>query len=150
MSLCWVQAPYNNYYYIRSAEFDLACSGFFKTLAGKTANQTQKPLLQLEYLIRVCSLPEHPVVLDLCCGSGSAIVAALRMGKNAFGIDRSDLQVAEARRRLDIFEAREAAENARLDEESKARLQDKAAKAAAATAARHPSAELHEAENLDP
>ena len=47
----------------------------------------------------------------------------LEDGKNAFGIDMSDLQLAEATRRLDIFEAREGSENARLDEELKARLQ---------------------------
>ena len=54
-------------------------------------NGTQKPLLQLEYLLRTCH--QGGWVLDLCCGSGSGVIAALRMGQNAMGVDVSKGQV---------------------------------------------------------
>ena len=49
-------------------------------------------------------------VVDLCCGSGSGCVAAMRMGYSAFGVDRSVVQVNGARRRLHNFITREAEE----------------------------------------
>ena len=47
-------------------------------------------------------------VVDLCCGSGSGCVAAMRMGYSTFGVDCSIVQVNGARRRLHIFITREA------------------------------------------
>ena len=65
-------------------------------------------------------------VVDLCCGSGSGCVAAMRMGYSAFGVDRSVVQVNGARRRLHIFITREADEigtsmEDELDERASAR-----------------------------
>ena len=65
-------------------------------------NETQKPLMQLEYLLRTCMQGGNWVV-DLCCGSGSGCVAGMRMGYNVLGIDRSENQISQARRRLEIF-----------------------------------------------
>ena len=93
----------------------LACSGFFMTADNQVANPTQKPLLQLEYLIRTCMQPDTHVVVDLCCGSGSGCVAALRMGYHAIGIDRSTKQVEEARRRLKTFTNNEVVANRSAD-----------------------------------
>lgn len=59
--------------------------------------------------------PDTHVVVDLCCGSGTGCVAALRMGYHAIGIDRNARQVEEARRRLKMFTDNEVAENRRLD-----------------------------------
>ena len=51
---------------------------------------------------------EADFVVDLCCGSGSGCVAALRMGYNAYGVDRSTKQLQEAKRRLNMFMMGEA------------------------------------------
>ena len=83
--------------------------GYFKAQNGVIVNPYQKPLLQLEFLIRTCMVPEADFVVDLCCGSGSGCVAAVRIGYNAYGIDRSTEQVHEAKRRLNMFMIGEAA-----------------------------------------
>lgn len=49
---------------------------------------TQKPLALLEMLVRACC-PAGGVVLDPCCGSGTTLVAAVRCGRSAIGIDAS-------------------------------------------------------------
>ena len=71
--------------------------------------------------------PDTHVVVDLCCGSGSGCVAALRTGYHAIGIDRNVTQVEEARRRLQIFTESEVAHNARLDK-TEEQFRDKLAK----------------------
>ncbi len=60
---------------------------------------TQKPLALLELLIGACCPPDG-AVLDPCCGSGTTLVAARRLGRASVGIDRSEQAVAIARQRL--------------------------------------------------
>ena len=55
-------------------------------------------------------VPEADFVVDLCCGSGSGCVAALRIGYHSYGIDRSTEQLEEAKRRVNIFMVGEAAQ----------------------------------------
>ncbi len=47
---------------------------------------TQKPLALLELLIGACC-PPAGAVLDPCCGSGTTLIAARRLGRSAIGFD---------------------------------------------------------------
>jgi len=72
---------------------------------------TQKPLALLELLIGACC-PPGGTVLDPCCGSGTTLVAAAGLGRNAVGFDKSPQAVEVARARLaqvDAARARQAA-----------------------------------------
>ncbi len=60
---------------------------------------TQKPLALLSRLVECFSSPGD-LVLDPCCGSGSALVAAKRLGRRVLGVDSSGDAVALAIRRL--------------------------------------------------
>jgi hypothetical protein len=60
---------------------------------------TQKPLALLEPLVRAHTR-EGDLVLDPYCGSGTSLVAAVRSGRRALGIDASDLAIETSRRRL--------------------------------------------------
>ncbi len=55
----------------------------------RTGYPTQKPLLLLERIINL-STNEGARVLDPFCGSGTTLVAAKLLGRNAIGIDTSD------------------------------------------------------------
>lgn len=60
---------------------------------------TQKPILLLERIIGLCT-DVGDTVLDPFCGSGTSLVAAKLLGRNAIGIDSSPEAVELARRRL--------------------------------------------------
>ena len=45
--------------------------------------------------------------LDMCCGSGSGLIAALRMGYSVAGFDTNKTQVEAARRRVASFAEQE-------------------------------------------
>jgi site-specific DNA-methyltransferase (adenine-specific) len=60
---------------------------------------TQKPLALLERIVAAASAPGD-VVLDPCCGSGTALVAAARLGRRAIGGDRAPEAIELAARRL--------------------------------------------------
>lgn len=60
---------------------------------------TQKPLALMTRIIECFSDPGD-LVVDLCCGSGSTLVAAAQCGRNAIGVDASADAVAMARQRL--------------------------------------------------
>ena len=60
---------------------------------------TQKPVALLEYLIKTYTLPGQ-TVLDVCMGSGSTGVAALRAGRKFIGIELSAEYYAVATRRI--------------------------------------------------
>jgi site-specific DNA-methyltransferase (adenine-specific) len=60
---------------------------------------TQKPLALLERIVRAASGPGD-LVLDPCCGSGTALAAAARLGRRAVGGDRSSEAVELSVRRL--------------------------------------------------
>jgi DNA modification methylase len=65
----------------------------------RTGWPTQKPLALLEMLIGACC-PGGGVALDPCCGSGTTLVAARRLGREAIGVDASDAAIALTERRL--------------------------------------------------
>lgn len=64
-----------------------------------TGYPTQKPLALLARLIECFSDPGD-TVMDLCCGSGTTLVAAQQLGRHAIGIDASADAVAVAKQRL--------------------------------------------------
>jgi DNA modification methylase len=62
---------------------------------------TQKPLALLEMLVGACC-PRDGLVLDPCCGSGTTLVAAQKLGRQAVGLDRDERAVEVARGRLRV------------------------------------------------
>jgi DNA modification methylase len=52
----------------------------------RTGWPTQKPLALLELLVSACC-PAGGTVFDPCCGSGVALLAAMRLGRDAIGSD---------------------------------------------------------------
>lgn len=67
--------------------------------AERTGYPTQKPLALLEMLVGACC-PPGGLVVDPCCGSGTTLVAAARLGRRAVGGDRNPEAAAIARERL--------------------------------------------------
>lgn len=65
---------------------------------------TQKPLALLERLIG-CFTNEGELVADLCCGSGTTLVAAKRLKRQWLGVDSNADAISLARRRLSQPEA---------------------------------------------
>lgn len=68
--------------------------------AERTGYPTQKPLALLEMLTGACC-PTGGTVLDPCCGSGTTLVAAAKLGMQAIGFDRNPEAVAITERRLE-------------------------------------------------
>ncbi|MBA4028138.1 MAG: hypothetical protein C0475_03180 [Planctomyces sp.] len=69
--------------------------------AERTGYPTQKPLALLSLLVRACC-PPGGTVLDPCCGSGTALVAAVESGRDAVGIDQSPSAAELTARRLGL------------------------------------------------
>ena len=65
----------------------------------RTGYPTQKPLALLSMLVEACC-PTAGLVLDPCCGSGTALVAAKNSGRRCAGFDTSAKAVTLARARL--------------------------------------------------
>lgn len=61
---------------------------------------TQKPLVLLERIIELASEPGD-LVLDPCCGSGTTVIAAHLLERNAIGIDKSLNAIQIANHRLE-------------------------------------------------
>lgn len=68
--------------------------------AERTGYPTQKPLALLELLVSACCPPKG-IVLDPCCGSGTTLVAAQRLGRGWVGFDANPAAIKVARKRLD-------------------------------------------------
>ena len=62
---------------------------------------TQKPLALLELLVGACCSPGG-AVFDPCCGSGTTLEAAKRLGRRAFGSDISAVAVRLTLKRLGL------------------------------------------------
>lgn len=83
----------------------MTIGGFFGTAplnqrAGERVGYpTQKPVALIQEIVEAATLPGD-LVLDPCCGSGSALVAARDLGRRAIGIDMSADAIATAAKRL--------------------------------------------------
>ena len=66
----------------------------------KVGYPDQKPIALLERIISATTKPGD-LVLDPFCGSGTTLVAAHRLGRNAIGIDQNVQAVEIARRRME-------------------------------------------------
>jgi site-specific DNA-methyltransferase (adenine-specific) len=73
--------------------------------AGSALYPTEKPVELLEVLIRQSTEPGE-LVLDPCCGSGSAGEAAMIAGRRVWLGDRSDVAVARAHLRVEAAHER--------------------------------------------
>ncbi len=69
--------------------------------AERVGYPTQKPLALLELLVGSCC-PPGGIVLDPCCGSGTTLVAAKRLGRAWAGCDLNPEAVSIAAERLAI------------------------------------------------
>jgi len=65
----------------------------------RTGYPTQKPFELLERIV-ACHAPPGGLVADLCCGSGTTLVAAARAGRRAIGADIGDIAQEVASRRI--------------------------------------------------
>jgi site-specific DNA-methyltransferase (adenine-specific) len=66
-----------------------------------TGYPTQKPVSLLDRIVRAATRRES-LVLDPMCGSGTTLVAALRAGRRAVGIDQSRLACSIAKKRIAV------------------------------------------------
>jgi site-specific DNA-methyltransferase (adenine-specific) len=66
---------------------------------NKDGHPTQKPVALYEYLIKTYTNPGD-TVLDFCMGSGTTIVAAIKTGRNAIGIEKEAPYFEIAQRRI--------------------------------------------------
>lgn len=80
-----------------SGESELHCETCGKLRSG--SYPTQKPIKLLERIIEAYTKPDD-VVLDPYCGSGTTLVAAKRLGRDAMGIDSGDLAYEIAGKRI--------------------------------------------------
>jgi len=67
--------------------------------SGQRLHPTQKPIEMMRYLVRTYTNPGD-VVLDMCCGSGTTLLAAKQEGRHYIGCDREAKYVEIARGRL--------------------------------------------------
>ncbi len=67
--------------------------------AERVGYPTQKPLALLEVLVGACC-PPGGIVLDPCCGSGTSLIAAKRLGRHGLGCDTNPEAVRITRERL--------------------------------------------------
>ena len=72
---------------------------FVPKARGERHHPTEKPVALMRHLLRL-STPEHGLVLDPFCGSGSTLVAAQAEGMHGIGVERDPTHAETARRRL--------------------------------------------------
>ena len=73
----------------------------------RTGYPTQKPLELLERIVKI-STDEGDWVLDPFCGSGTTLVAAERLGRNAIGMDLNRDAIALCEQRMEHLEKTES------------------------------------------
>ena len=61
---------------------------------------TVKPLALMEYLCKLVKYPEYNLILDPFCGSGTTLIACLRLGIPCIGIDNDEQACKIAKARL--------------------------------------------------
>lgn len=79
--------------------FPRSVQKFSNDIGRRGLHPTQKPIELMRYLVRTYTNPGD-VVLDMCCGSGSTLLAAKQEGRHYLGCDREAKYVEIARGRL--------------------------------------------------
>lgn len=69
-----------------NGEMQFNCINYPKTKQVPSIHPTQKPIKLLEHFIRLFTDKED-VVIDPCAGSGSTLLAALNLGREAYGFE---------------------------------------------------------------
>ena len=67
---------------------------------GKVAHPTQKPIALMAWCMDKAKVPEGATVLDPYMGSGSTIIAAIRTGRKAIGIEKDPAHFKTACERI--------------------------------------------------
>lgn len=80
--------------------------GGFPDIIAKNTHPTVKPLALMEYLCKLVNYPEHNLIIDPCCGSGSTLLACIRLGIPCIGIDSDEnsCEIAAKRCRQEMME----------------------------------------------
>lgn len=68
---------------------------------GKSLHPSQKPVALMEYLIKTYT-NENETILDFTCGSGTTLVAAKNLNRNAYGIEKDEKYFEIAKERCGI------------------------------------------------
>jgi hypothetical protein len=69
-------------------------SGNLRDTKRHNSHPTVKPLALMEYLVKLVKMPEYNLILDPFCGSGTTLLACIKLGIPCIGID-SDEQACE-------------------------------------------------------
>jgi len=69
-----------------------ASKGFerFETAPSYNNHPTVKPLALMEYLVKLVKMPEYNSIRDPFCGSGTTLLACIRLGLPCIGIDNDE------------------------------------------------------------
>lgn len=73
----------------------------------RTGYPTQKPVELLERIIKI-STDKGDMILDPFCGSGTTLVAAGRLGRNAIGVDQNQEAIKLCEQRVQLLEKTES------------------------------------------
>lgn len=84
---------------LKKATDVLSVASINNMAAERTGYPTQKPIALLDMLVRACCC-DGGLVIDPCCGSGTALVAAESAGRRGLGCDQNPDAVEIARGRL--------------------------------------------------
>lgn len=79
----------------------IRADGTYKEAITKNIHPTVKPLKLMEYLCILTKTPTGGIILDPFAGSGTTLLAALKLKRNAVGIDISENYCQIARKRIE-------------------------------------------------
>ena len=88
-------------------KYGQVCDNLFRIQASKGdsgLHPTQKPLKLMELLVELCTV-ENQLVLDPFCGSGTTLVAAMKLKRRFIGYENNHDYYLKAKQRLDIVKA---------------------------------------------
>jgi len=70
----------------------------------KNFHPTVKPLALMEYLVKLVKMPEYNLIIDPFCGSGTTLLACIRLGIPCIGIDNDEKSCEIAAKRCSQME----------------------------------------------
>ncbi len=66
---------------------------------ARNNHPTVKPLALMEYLIKLVKMPEYNLIIDPFCGSGTTLLACIKLGIPCIGIDSDEKSCEIANKR---------------------------------------------------